>query len=200
MYYPTLHLQPSNQDNVVNKIDDLLHQLFHYIESHEEHFKLQLDEIYLPYWEEIKSTAKKFYITLEIDNYIDYIQNCDEIHPEELSDVMYEALVDETPFELFFQLKDLRDFVQIEGNLYNEIIKELDYMQNMQVVIEAKDITNELEKKFILLGYNMVLRDLSYTDEEEYMAYEHQPNDPYVVLKNQCNEIVGVHYLDGFYF
>ena len=57
---PDLHLQPSNQASVVNKIDDLLHQLFHYIESHEEHFKLQLDEIYLPYWEENKSTEKNF--------------------------------------------------------------------------------------------------------------------------------------------
>ena len=113
---------------------------------------------------------------------------------------MYEALIDETPFELFFQLKDLKDFVQIEGNLYHEIIEELDYMQNMQVVIEAKDITNELEKKFILLGYNIVLRDVTFTDEEEFMAYEHQPNDPYVLLKNECIEIDGDHYLDGFYF
>ncbi|WP_322969409.1 hypothetical protein [Faecalibacter sp. LW9] len=200
MNYPTLHLQTSGSNILVHKIDDLLNQIYQYIEAYEEDFKTQMDEIYVHYWEEIKTTAKALYLTFELDNYVDYIETCDKIHPDELSDVMYEALVDETPFELFYQLKHLKDFVPIEGTLYDEIIKELDQMQSDQTVIEGINITHELEKKFILLGYNIVLRDVTFTNEEEYMAYEHQPNDPYVIFKNQRDEIDGFHYLDGYYF
>lgn len=115
MNYPTLKLHSSTHTTLISKIDDLLHQIFQYIETNEEYFKSQMDEVYIQYWEEIKTTAKKLYIALELDNYVDYIETCDNIHPEELSDVMYEALVDETPFELFYQLKNLKNLITVSS-------------------------------------------------------------------------------------
>ncbi|MCA4783366.1 hypothetical protein IF125_14095 [Empedobacter stercoris] len=200
MNYPTLKLHSSTHTTLISKIDDLLHQIFQYIETNEEYFKSQMDEVYIQYWEEIKTTAKKLYIALELDNYVDYIETCDNIHPEELSDVMYEALVDETPFELFYQLKNLKNLITIEGNLYNEIIQELAQKESNQTIILNKDLTYEMEKKIILLGYYIYPKDISFEDEDDFISYKPQPTDPYIIYKNEEDEIDGSHYLDGYYF
>ena len=61
MQYPTLHLVPSLQTDLLNKINDLFAQIEQYIETNEAHFKTQMDEVFVQYWEEIKTTAKELY-------------------------------------------------------------------------------------------------------------------------------------------
>lgn len=200
MQYPTLHLVPSLQTDLLNKINDLFAQIEQYIETNEAHFKTQMDEVFVQYWEEIKTTAKELYLTLALDNYMDYIESCDEFHEEELSDVMYEALVDETPFELFHQLKHLKKVVAIEGDLYDEIIAELEEMQTNKTAILAKDVSYELEKRLALFGYELQFRDKIFESEDELYTYEPEPNDAYILFKSAEDEIEGVHYLDGYYF
>ena len=42
-------------------MDDLMNQIYQYIEAHEEDFKTQMDEIYVHDWEIIKTTAQALY-------------------------------------------------------------------------------------------------------------------------------------------
>ncbi|HEY4538621.1 MAG TPA: hypothetical protein VIG94_01275, partial [Faecalibacter sp.] len=197
---PYFTIKTNTKIALVDKIDDLFEQIFQYIENNEEYFKSQMEDIYVKNWDKIKSTAESIYITYELRDFAAYIEFGATNHPEELFMVMHDALTQTTPFQLFYQLKHLKDFVEIEGDLYDDIIDELDEIEKKKTVFLYKDLNFELEKKFILLGYNFSLRDITFDNEDDNFAYKHNLDDPWIIYKNAQDVIDGYHYLEGHYF